>query len=385
MTRKIRILWQAVFLGLFLWLLARLSLGDPRAFPFGVFALANPLSAAGLAAAAGTIPRSLAFAGLLLIATLMFGRFACGWVCPLGTLQQLSSWLLSPRSRRESMAVNRWRSWYSLKYYLLAGLGAAAFAGSLQTGLLDPVSLLSRGLAAGLWPLLPGGRPVPGGWLAAALLAAVLLASRWIPRLFCRALCPLGALLGVFARFSLVRLEQREGSCTDCNSCRFACQGADEPLGAHRAAECMVCMNCLPACPERALSFRLLGRPSRAPESPDLRRRYLVGSFLAGLAIAPVLAAAGGGRRSARPKSDPPPWLPRRVRVPFPVREVPAVRPGLPDRGHPASTGAGGDGGVLDTGGGPEAWTLRVCVHAVRRGLPDPSHRPTAGLAQDRL
>ena len=307
MTRKIRILWQATFLGLFLWLLWRLALGDLRDLPYGAFALADPLSAAGLAAAAGTIPLVLAFAGLLLLATLVFGRFACGWICPLGTLQQLSSWALSPRSRRESLEVNRWRSWYSLKYYLLAGLGALAFAGSLQTGLLDPVSILSRGLAAALRPFLPGGGPVPGGWLAVGLLAALVLASRWIPRLFCRALCPLGALFGVFSRFSLVRLERRGASCTDCRLCSFACQGADEPLGAHRAGECLVCLNCIPGCPEEALAFRFMGKPSPAPERPDLRRRYLVGSALGGLVIAPVLRVAGGGRRAARPQLIRPP------------------------------------------------------------------------------
>jgi len=306
-TRKIRILWQGVFLCLFLWLVWRLALGDARAFPFGIFALADPLSAAGLATAAGTIPRSLAFAALLLLATLAFGRFACGWICPLGTLQQLSSWLLSPRSLRESTKVNRWRRWYALKYYLLAGLGGLALAGSLQTGLLDPISLLSRGLASGLWPMLPGGRPVPGGWLAAGLLVAVLLASRWIPRLFCRAFCPLGALLGVFARFSLLRLVRRGGKCTDCRLCSFACQGADEPLGAHRMGECMVCLNCIPGCPEEALAFRLPGRSSPAPELPDLRRRLLVGSTLGGLVLAPVLSTAGGGRRAARPELIRPP------------------------------------------------------------------------------
>jgi MauM/NapG family ferredoxin protein len=306
-TRRIRVLWQATFLGLFLWLLARLARGDPRAFPHELFALADPLSAAGLAAAAGSVPVLLALSALLLVATLLFGRFACGWICPLGTLQQLASWLLSPRSRRESLEVNRWRSWYALKYYLLAALLTLALLGSLQTGLLDPVSLLSRGLMAGLWPALPGGRPVPGGWLAAGLLAGVMLASRFIPRLFCRALCPLGALLGVFARFSLVRLERRGASCTDCRLCRFACQGADEPLGAHRPGECLVCLNCVPGCPEEALGFRLLGKAAPSPARPDLDRRYLLGSALSGLALAPVLSAAGGGRRAARPELIRPP------------------------------------------------------------------------------
>ncbi len=306
-TRATRILYQAVFLGLFLWLLWRLAEGDGRAFPYALFQRFNPLSATGVAAAAGTLPGALAWASLLLVLTVVFGRILCGWICPLGTLQQLASCLFSPRSRRESLEVNRWRSWYALKYYLLAFLLAVALLGSLQGGLVDPLSLLSRGLASALWPLLPGGRAVPGGWLAALLLLAVLVASRFIPRLFCRALCPLGALLGIFARFSLFRIQRSAASCSDCRLCRFACQGADEPLAAHRPAECLVCLNCVPSCPEGGISFRFLGRAPLEPERPDLSRRHLLGSFLGGLAAAPLLRAAGGGRGAARAQLVRPP------------------------------------------------------------------------------
>ena len=299
-TRLTRILYQATFLALFLWLLERLSAGDPRAWPYALFQWFDPLSASGVALASKTLPAALGLGALLLLATVVLGRAFCGWVCPLGTLQQLASFLLSPRSRRKSLAANRWRRWYAVKYYLLAGFLAAALLGSLQTGLLDPLSALARGLAAGVWPLLPGGRAVPGGWLAVALVAAILVASRFIPRLFCRALCPLGALLGVFARFALVRIERRGGACTDCQLCRFACQGADEPLGAHRVGECVVCLNCVPSCPEGAIGYRWLGRAAPAPDRPDLSRRYLLGSVMGGLAAAPLLRAAGGGRGAAR-------------------------------------------------------------------------------------
>jgi MauM/NapG family ferredoxin protein len=306
-TRAVRILYQATSLALFLWLLARLAAGDARAFPYDVLHLLDPLSAAGLVVGAGTLPRAFLLAAALLVLTVVFGRFFCGWICPLGTLQQLASRLLSPRSRRESREANRWRRAYALKYYLLAGLLAAALLGSPQAGLLDPLSLLGRGLATGLWPVLPGGRSVPGGWLAAALLAAVLVASRWIPRLFCRLLCPLGALLGVFARFSLFRIERRGSACTDCGRCSFACQGADEPLAHHRAGECMVCLACVPACPEGALRYRFLGRAAPAPARPDLARRRLVGGVLGGLVAGPILRAAGGGRTTADPRLIRPP------------------------------------------------------------------------------
>ncbi|HUK13845.1 MAG TPA: 4Fe-4S binding protein [Thermoanaerobaculaceae bacterium] len=306
-TIRIRIAYQAFFLLLFVWLLARLAAGDARDFPYSVFHHADPLSAAGVTLAAGTLPGALFWAALLVVLTLVFGRVFCGWICPLGTLQQLSSWLLSPRSRRESLRVNRYRRWYALKYYVLAALLAAALAGSLQTGWLDPLSLAARGLASGLWPLLPGGRAVPGGWLAALLLLGILVASRWVPRVFCRGLCPLGAFLGVFSRFAVFRVHRRDDACSSCKLCGFACQGADEPLGEHRVGECHVCLNCLPGCPEGAMSYDPLPPLAAPPPQPDLARRYLFGAVLGSFAVAPLLRATGGGRTAARPQLLRPP------------------------------------------------------------------------------
>ena len=299
-TRRIRIVYQAFFLLLFLWLLGRLAAGDPRAVPFTVFHHADPLSAVGVTFASGTLPGSLAWAVALIGLTLLLGRVFCGWVCPLGTLQQLASWLLSPRSRRESLRVNRYRRWYALKYYVLVALLAACVVGSLQTGIADPLSLAARGLASGLWPLGPGAHAVPGGWLAALLLVAIVLASRWVPRLFCRALCPLGALLGVFSRFAVFRIHRRDDGCTSCTLCSFACQGADEPLGHHRVAECHVCLNCLPGCPEGVMHYQALPPLATPPPQPDLSRRYLFGTILGSFAVAPILRIAGGGRAAAR-------------------------------------------------------------------------------------
>jgi MauM/NapG family ferredoxin protein len=305
--QRVRIVYQAFFLILFLWLLARLAAGDRRDFPFTAFHHADPLSAIGVTLAAGTLPGALIWALALVGLTLVLGRVFCGWICPLGTLQQFSSWLFSPRSMRENLRANRYRRWYAIKSYLLVALLAAALAGTVQSGFLDPLSVLARGLASGVWPSLPGGRPVPGGWLAACLLLAILVASRWIPRLFCRAFCPLGALLGVFARFALFRIHRRDDACTTCTLCAFACQGADEPLGSHRVQECHVCLNCLPGCPERAIGYRFVPPLAPAPERPDLGRRLLIGSALGGLVVAPLLRASGGGRDTARPDLIRPP------------------------------------------------------------------------------
>ena len=306
-TRRIRILWQATFLVLFLGLLASLARGSPRAFPAAVFHEADPLSAVSLALADGAFPRALLLGAALLLLTVVFGRFFCGWICPLGTLQQLSSWLLTPRARRESMEANRLRAWHAWKYALLAFLLALAFAGSVQAGLLDPLSVAARGLASGLWPALPGGRAVPGGLLAALLLLAILVASRWVPRFFCRALCPLGALLGVFGRFALFRIRRGRPACTDCRLCTFACQGGDEPLGTHRPGECLVCLACLDTCPEGALRYGFAPSEPERPARPDVGRRALVGGALLGAVGGPLLRVAGGGRGDAHPRLIRPP------------------------------------------------------------------------------
>jgi len=69
----------------------------------------------------------------------------------------------------------------------------------------------------------------------------------------------------------------------------------------------MVCLNCLPACPEQAMSYSALPPLPEPPQQPDLSRRTLVGTVLASLAIAPLLRATGGGRTAARARLLRPP------------------------------------------------------------------------------
>ncbi len=305
--RRLRLLDQLVFLAIFLWLLERLAAGDTRALPWAVFHHADPLTAAGLALAHHAIPVALGLSLAVVLLTLVGGRIFCGWICPLGTLQELVARWATPRRLRERLGRNRWRPLYRTKYLVLALLAGWAILGSLQTGLLDPLSLLARGLAGAVWPLLPVRGPVPGGWLAGALLAAVILASLWIPRLFCRAFCPLGAFLGLLARFSLFRIHREDGRCTACNLCVTNCQGADEPLGDHRIEECMVCLECIGDCSEQAITWRFSpGRPPH-PAIPDLSRRHALGTLAGGLVLGPVLRVAGGGRTTRHADAIRPP------------------------------------------------------------------------------
>ena len=66
-------------------------------------------------------------------------------------------------------------------------------------------------------------------WIVGLIFIGFLVANWWIPRFFCRAICPLGALLGVFSRFSLWRIDRDPVRCTDCDLCLKSCEGASDP------------------------------------------------------------------------------------------------------------------------------------------------------------
>jgi MauM/NapG family ferredoxin protein len=254
----------------------------------------DPTTALGTALADWTVPR-WSWVGLaLLAATAVFGRFFCGWICPLGTLQHLVSWVSGPQ-RRKATERNRYRKWFATKYVVLLVLLVWALLGADHFGWLAPIPLLTRGLAVGVRPLWHGGE-VPAGWISFAILALILLTSAWMPRLFCRALCPAGALMGLFARLAPFRIRRSGAACTDCNLCLLACQGADEPLGRHRVSECHVCLNCLDVCNEQSLSYGGTAADEQLkPPSLDFGRRRALLTAVASVAIAPVLRATGSG------------------------------------------------------------------------------------------
>ena len=242
----------------------------------------------------------------LLAATALAGRWFCGWICPLGTLHQFAG-----RFRRSPAAAKvragAWHPAQKSKYYLLAGLLAAAWLGINLAGWFDPLAFLFRSLAtvvdpalndagwalAGRIPsgpayeflrrhVLAGRQPHFAGTVTIAVLFAATLALNFVrPRFWCRFLCPLGALLGGAARYSLVRMRVNAAECTECGLCVAECQGGafGRTGGDWHAAECLYCFNCRDACAKGAASL-CLGKP--AGEPMDLGRRRVLGSAALG-------------------------------------------------------------------------------------------------------
>jgi len=125
------------------------------------------------------------------------------------------------------------------------------------------------------------------------MFIGLLVANWWIPRFFCRVLCPLGALLGVFSRFSLWRIDRDPVRCTDCDLCLKSCEGASDPHKDLRKSECFVCLNCIEECPHDALTYRFLPRKASEVALPEVGKRQLLMAGLFGVLFFPMTRRSG--------------------------------------------------------------------------------------------
>jgi polyferredoxin len=301
-------------------------------YPVEGFLLADPFVAAMTFLSSHTIYRGLLWSVAMLGLTLVFGRVFCGWICPFGTLHHFFAWILPSTHGRGNSRVmaNHTHGYQRIKYYLMYAFLAAAVAGSAIGGLFDPICICVRAIGLAVLPAVQyiGGHAlgVASGvnerhiqfaadgaqdflarsvwqskqfyfhetWFIGFLLIATLFMNRFIPRFWCRVLCPLGAFLGVFARFALFGMEKDHSKCTDCNLCLVNCQGADSPQGGvkWRQDECHMCMNCETACPEDVIKFRFLPGRKSTIHAPDTGRRTALASVAAGAIAIPAARTA---------------------------------------------------------------------------------------------
>ena len=338
---------QIFFLLLFLGLLAFTSLhaipGTTSDIhvrgPVRLFFEWDPLVAVANALASHALYRGLLWSLVILLPTLFLGRFFCGWICPMGTLQHFVGNMPSESKRgKQRIDSNRYKRWQTTKYgVLIAGLVAACF-GSMVIGVLDPFSLLVRSIGLAILPAFNFAvravlAPLESSHIAIikssagavhAVLAAVILefkqahfeqglvlgilfvvilaASLRVTRFWCRSICPLGALLGAVSRWSILGLQKDPDSCDRCNRCLLHCQGGDDPIGGApwRKSECLMCMNCVGTCPHDSLKFKFF-RPwvkGQEVSSPDLGRRRTVTGLAAGAAVVPLMRANTGMGKS---------------------------------------------------------------------------------------
>ena len=350
---RLRRISQIVFLAFFVYLLVLTTLrttpqanGDIHGMaPVRLFFEWDPLIALVNALSAHALYQGLIWCLIILIPTLFLGRFFCGWICPMGTLQHIVGVQPSEAKRGKlRLESNRYKRWQTSKYMLLLAGLVAALCGSSLLGLFDPFSLLVRSVGMSLMPawnlavrsaLTPmeqshtawikaTGHALHGGMQATVLdyrqprfvqsvflgilFLLILAASLRVTRFWCRALCPLGALLGAVSRWSILGLHKDADACNHCNRCLMHCQGGDDPIGGAlwRKSECLMCMNCVGICSQHSLSFQFF-RKEKEVATPDMGRRKALTGLAAGAVAVPMLRASSGTGHSRNEKLIRPP------------------------------------------------------------------------------
>lgn len=304
---------QLIFLALFLLLFVQTEYRgrDEINAAVNAFFRADPLVLFSYLLAAKSWSWLLFPAVLMVVATLLLGRFFCGWICPLGTLLDLVTVKIRKTAPIKVLKGNT-------KYWLLLPLLSASLFNLNLSGLLDPIAILLRALTFFLYPLL--GFVAREGWvglyrmigerrdavapaynmvrdtllpfrdtmyplafLSAVILLGIIALERFETRNWCRNLCPLGTLLGWLGRFSpFKRLPTHV--CSDCGKCRELCPTSFDGGVLHRE-ECVLCMECQSGCPHGRItfspSFTWAGVGPLLPE-----RRLVLGGLAGGLLLA---------------------------------------------------------------------------------------------------
>ncbi|HKL58431.1 MAG TPA: 4Fe-4S binding protein [Sphaerochaeta sp.] len=184
----------------------------------------------------------------VLITTIVAGPVFCGWICPLGSIQDWAN-ALARRTRIPQIQVKKSldRVLQYTKYLVLALiLFATAKSFNLVFIKTDPYYALMHFYTGEVAPL------------ALTILGATLLASLFLQRPWCRYLCPLGAILSLLGKFSILKVKRPSDACISCGACSKACPVSLDPGKEEYVTEshCIRCGLCESSCPPKLRTSR---------------------------------------------------------------------------------------------------------------------------------
>lgn len=204
---------------------------------------------------------SLYVFGLISLFGVIFGRFICGFLCPFGLIQDLLFKIPFVKKVRKLKGEKFFRG---IRFLILAvfviilpmfiiditGLGKPWFCkyicpvGTLEGGM--PLVLMNESLRSAIGFLFK--------WKV-AILIAILFFSIIIYRPFCRYICPLGAIYGIFNKISFVRYRVDKSKCTKCGLCQKKCELNIKVYENPNSMDCIRCGKCMESCPVKAIKM----------------------------------------------------------------------------------------------------------------------------------
>ena len=198
-------------------------------------------------AALATVP--LLAGGTIGLFSALLGRAYCGWFCPFGTIQDVVGMItkrkLNPRAFPWSKFV-----------VLLVALVAAYVTTETVFCRYCPSGSLFGALP---YVIMYNPDPIPlGVWIHAGTLLLVAAGVLVVERVWCRYLCPVGAIFGTFNRLSALSMKVDTTLCANCKLCLKSCpMGIDSVESIGVSTDCTRCGKCIEACNRDAIKYAL--------------------------------------------------------------------------------------------------------------------------------
>ena len=207
----------------------------------------------------GSFKMSCYVFGILMAFGTFLGRFICGWLCPFGFVQDMLN-KIPLKKKAKNMPGDKYLRY--LKYVVLAlfVIILPYFAKGSLTGTpwfckwICPSGTLLGGIPLAISN--EGIRSATGilfRWKLWVLIAVLWLSIKY-SRPFCKYLCPLGALYGVFNPISFYRLKVNEDACVKCGGCQKVCPMDIKTWETPNSMECIRCGKCVNICPRGAIT-----------------------------------------------------------------------------------------------------------------------------------
>ena len=235
--------------------------------------------------------------GMLMLFGVIFGRTICGWLCPLGLIQELLHKIPTPKIRKNKLT----RALTYLKYVILAVFAVAI---PLWYGIAKGIPvpgfckyICPAGTSEGAMALL--SNPKNAEYFSMlnilftrkfVIMMLIGLACIFCYRSFCRFICPLGAIYGLFNKFAVIGVKVDTNRCNHCGACVRNCKMDVRRVGDH---ECIHCAKCMDVCRQNALSLKAGSYTLKAPaagcagDTPErTAKRKRTNTILAVIAIA---------------------------------------------------------------------------------------------------
>ena len=232
--------------------------------------------------------------GILLLYSILFGRMICGWLCPFGLVQELLHKIPTPKLKKSPVTrVLSYLKYVILVFFVLIVPIMYAFrntplpafckyicpAGTLEGG----IGLLSNAVNESYFSML--GPLFTWKFL---LMVSILAGCVFIFRLFCRFICPLGALYGLFNKLSVFGVKVDNSKCTNCGLCLNHCKVDIKEVGDQ---ECISCGECIGVCPTKAIHWKGLIKaknPDDTHKKAKLVTRIISAVLMVGILVGAV-------------------------------------------------------------------------------------------------